>query len=172
MRKLVVVIAWVTWAAILGGAGYFLTQVEYASDMETTAVGAGFVLAMVCAGISLGVFTVPWRVPHRLAEISAGTDGFIQRWFKNMAISWKGAKRQSISRGIIASLALAVAILAVLVYQMDQRISELERPEPSRISFGWDRGATIGEVDQKIESTNRRISDLENCLTYGRSFGC
>ena len=150
MQRYAVVVALLIWAIPVVVFGRYLTNVEYTSWTERITVAAIFGIVSLAGAITISIAARMWSSTYDFAGRRADLTGVVTT-----------VKSGQITRGLaskvtILALVLVVTAMSVLVYRLDQRVSDLEgRPSTGReISSADDHG--IRDLQRQIDVLNDR----------------
>jgi len=144
MQRYAVVVALLIWAIPVVVFGGYLTNVEYASWTERITVAAIFGIGSLVGAIAIAMAGRMWSSTYDFAGRRADLIGVV-----------KSVKSGPVARGLaskatILALVLVVTAMSVLVYRLDQRVSDLEG-----------RSAPGGFTSDYSADYDRRIMELE-----------
>lgn len=153
MQKYAVLAALLIWAVPVVIFGNYLTNVEYLSRSEQITTASLFGLGSLIGAITISIAVWRWSSTFDFGVPWTASVGIVQAVSTGLSTGGLATKV-----AIVASI-LVVTVMSVLVYRLDQRISELE----DRPNTGRDISSAIFSATQDIQ---RQITDI-NRRVYG-----
>jgi len=153
MQRYAVVVALLIWAIPVVVFGGYLTNVEYASWTERITVAAIFGIGSLVGAIAIAMAGRMWSSTYDFAGRRADLTRVVT------TVKSGPVARGLASKATILALVLVVTAMSVLVYRLDQRVSDLEgRPNTrsdisSQISSAVD--SAYGDLSRRIENEHR-----------------
>ena len=143
MQRYAVVVALLIWAIPVVIVGGYLTNVEYTSWTERITVAAIFGIGSLVGAITISIAAWVWSSTYDFAGRRADLTGVVT------AVKSGPVARGLASKATILALVLVVTAMSVLVYRLDQRVSDLEGRPSS--------GMTSREISSAISSASQDL---------------
>ena len=154
MQRYAVVVALLIWAIPVVVFGGYLTNVEYASWTERITVAAIFGIGSLVGAITILIAARIWSSTYDFAGRRAYLTGVVT------TVKSGPVARGLASKATILALVLVVTAMSVLVYRLDQRVSDLEGRPSS--------GMTSREISSAISSASQDLQRQIDSQSYLR----
>jgi hypothetical protein len=153
MQRYAVVIALLIWAIPVVVFGRYLTNVEYASLSERITVVAIFGIGSLVGAITISIAARIWSSTYDFAGRRADLTGVVT------TVKSGPVARGLASKATILALVLVVTAMSVLVYRLDQRVSDLEGRPNTRSDISSQISSAVnsayGDLSRRIENEHR-----------------
>ena len=155
MQRYAVVVALLIWAIPVVVVGRYLTNVEYASWTERITVAAIFGIGSSVGAITISIAAWMWSSTYDFAGRRADLTGVVT------TVKSGPVARGLASKATILALVLVVTAMSVLVYRLDQRVSDLEGRPSTGSQISSQISSAVDHLQGQIDAQRQLRDEMD-----------